>query len=277
MDSINENPKITPFLRAFTLIEALVLVAAGFGLFLFPSIVRPQWPWQLAPFNTLFMGAFYLGAMAPVGIMFLSGRWSPTRPVLRAIFSFTFIVTVVSFFTSSQFDMMSWRVWIWFGLYASLAISAGYHLWQYRSLPTSHLNPVPSNWSTLLRSAGFLLVLYGLGLLFLPNIFNSSFPWTLDVFHSQMYSATYIAPGIMMFTVAKFATPAEFITVGLSEAVFSIFAIFGLFIVDAQVELVDWDSLITLSWLGALALLAALGIAMIVAGSRNIPHKMGDR
>ena len=145
MTSNEDNPPITPFLRSFTLVETLVLVFAGFGLFLFPKATLSIWPWQMAPFNTRFLGAIYLGAMVPVGLMFFLGRWSPTRPVLRAIFTFTFIVLIVSLLTSRQFDFKFLPTWGWFALYLSLPISAGYHLWLYRSMPTSHLNPVPGN------------------------------------------------------------------------------------------------------------------------------------
>ena len=247
MNSTNENPSITLFLRAFTLIETLVLIGAGFGLFLFPGIVRPLWPWEIAPFNTRFLGAIYLGAMVSVGYMFLSARWSPTRPVLRAIFTFTGIVLIVSLFTSSQFDFKSWPVWGWFAIYISLPISAGYHLWLYRAMPTGHLNPVPLKWGSVFRVAGVLFGLYGLGLLFLPNTFGDTFPWTLDVFHSQLYSAMFFTGSVMIFTIAKSSTPAEFIATGLTVATFRIFAILGLFIVDAQVQLTDWDAPKTLA------------------------------
>ena len=273
MNMKNENPSITPFLRAFTLIEALVLVGAGFGLFLFPNIVRPLWPWQIAPFNTLFLGAIYLGAMVSVGYMYLSGRWSPTRPVLRAIFTFTFIVLVVSLFTSSQFDFKSPAVWGWFVLYISLPVSAAYHLWLYRSMPTSHLNPVPAKWGLILRTTGILLGLYGLGLIFLPNTFSRLFPWALDVFHSQLYSATFITGSVMMFSITKHSTPAEFIATGMTEATFGVFSIIGLFVVDSQVHKIDWFALNTLAWLASLVVLSVLGIAMTVASTRLVPHK----
>ena len=274
MNSTDDNPTITPFLRTFTLVEALVLVAAGFGLFFFPEITRSIWPWPLAPFNTRFLGAVYLGAMVPVGLMVLSGRWSPTRPVLRAIFTFTFIVLLVSLFHTNQFDFKSPSVWGWFALYVSLPISAGYHLWLYRSMPTDHLNPVPRNWRNILRGTSLLLALYGIGLIIFPNIFSSLFPWKLDVFHSQLYSATFITGGVMLISVAALATPAEFITAGLTEATFGVFAILGLIIVDAAVQKIDWSAPNTLTWLALLGVLALLGLTMVIAGLRQVPHKM---
>ena len=273
MNSTSDNPKITLFLRNFTLIETLVLIGGGFGLFLLPGITRPHWPWPVAPFNARFLGAIYLGAMVSVAMMYRSGRWSPTRPVLRAIFIFTFIILVVSLFNFKQFDISAWGGWAWFGLYVSLPVSAGYHLWLYRALPAPRLNPVPPNWRLVIRITGLLLGLYGLGLIVLPNTFSSLFPWSLDVFHSQLYSATFITGSVMMFSVARFATPDEFIATGLTEAVFGICSILGLFIVDAEVNKIDWSASNTLGWLAALAILAVLGIAMVVAGTRQIPHK----
>jgi hypothetical protein len=276
MNPTDENPLITPFLRTFTLVEMLVLIVVGFGLFLFPGIIRPQWPWQIAPFNTRFLGAIYLGAMIPIGFMYFSGRWSPTRPVLRAIFTFTFIVLVVTLFYSSELDYKSWSGWAWLGLYVALPLSAGYHLWLYRSMPTTHLRPVPSNWRFILIITSVLLGLYGCGLLVFPNTFSRLFPWKLDVFHSQLYSATFITGCVMMISVASRATPAEFIAAGSNAVTFSVFSILGLFIVDADVNKIDWTASNTLAWLASLAILAVFGIALILAGVRQVPHKTND-
>jgi hypothetical protein len=141
-------------------------------------------------------------------------------------------------------------------------------------MPTTHLNPVPPNWRFILRSTSLLLGLYGVGLLVFPNTFSSLFPWKLDVFHSQLYSATFIAGSVMMISVATLATPAEFTAAGLNAATFSILAILGLFIVDADVNRIDWSAPNTLAWLASLAVLAVLGIVLVVAGSRQVPHKV---
>ena len=63
MNSTNDNPTITLFLRYFTLVETLVLIGAGFGLFLFPEISRAIWPWELAPFNNTLSGRSLSGGV----------------------------------------------------------------------------------------------------------------------------------------------------------------------------------------------------------------------
>ncbi|OLS22028.1 MAG: hypothetical protein HeimC2_30820 [Candidatus Heimdallarchaeota archaeon LC_2] len=275
MTSVNDNPSITPFLRTFTLIEAIVLIIVGFGLFIFPELTRPEWPWAIAPFNARFLGAIYLGAMASVAYMFLSPRWSPSRPILRAIFTFTFIVLVISAIRFSEFDTnKTAAIFGWFVLYISLPASAAYHMWLYRSMPTTHLNPVPRNWMYIMISSAFVLGLYGTGLLVLPDTFSSLFPWKLDVFHSQLYSATFITGAVMLITISKFATPAEFIATGLTEAIFGIFSILGLIIVDGEVpetKKIDWVASNTIGWLLMLSGFVLLGISLIRAGLRQIP------
>ena len=126
MQTNTENPPISMFLLRFPFIEAAVLVVVGFGLFFFPQIIRPQWAWDIAPFNTRLLGAIYLGAMVPVAHMFYSGRWSPTRLVLRAIFTFTFVVLVVSIYYLGRFDFSLPAVWAWFALYIGLPASGQY-------------------------------------------------------------------------------------------------------------------------------------------------------
>jgi hypothetical protein len=214
--------------------------------------------------------------MVPVAIMYLSGRWSPTRPVLWAIFTFTLIVLVVSLFHITRFDLKTAAAWVWFGLYLALPLSAGYHLWLYRSMPTSHLNTVPRNWRYILRGTSLLLALYGLGLILLPSTFSRLFPWKLDVFHSQLYSATFITGAVILMAVAIVATRAEFLIAGLTEVTFGVFAILGLIIVDDAVKKIDWSAPNTLAWLASMAILALLGTAMIVAGAGGVPHSVND-
>lgn len=258
--------EITPFLRKFTFIEFCVLVVVGIGLSFFADIIRPLWAWEIAPFNAGFLGAIYLGAMVPVGLMYWSGKWSLSRLVLRAIFTFTFIVLVVSLYHFKRFDFTAPSVWVWFALYIGLPASGGYHLWLYRTMPTGYLVTLSRNWRVVLQLTGIALAVYGIGLIFAPAFFSSLFPWRLDPFHSQLYSATFITGAVLMLTVAKGTTRAEFIAAGLTEAVFSIAAIASLMFVDADIKKIDFGATDTIVWLLLLTVLAILGLAMIAKG-----------
>ena len=268
MHSNEQNPPITNFLRRFTFVETMVLVVAGFGLFVMPQTFRPLWAWEIAPFSAAFLGAIYISAMVPIAQMYFMGRWSPTRVVLRAIFTFTFIVLLASLYHIESFDFSRPSVWVWFALYFALPASGGYHLWLYRSLPSDHLPSVPKRWGYILHVTAVMLALYGAGLILLPDMFSSLFPWKLDVFHSRLYSATFITGAVLMVSVAKVATRAEFLAAGMTEAMFGSFSILGLIIVDARVQKIDWTAVNTVIWLVLLGILALLGLAMIVAGFR---------
>ncbi len=268
MHSDKSNPPISNFLRRFTFVETMVLVVAGLGLFAMPEIFRPLWAWEIAPFSAAFLGAIYISAMIPIAQMYFMGRWSPTRVVLRAIFTFTFIVLLASLYHVATFDFSRPSVWIWFALYVALPASGGYHLWLYRSMPTDHLPAVPKRWGHILNVTAAMLALYGAGLIFRHDVFSSLFPWKLDAFHSHLYSATFLTGAVLMVSAAKIATRAEFFAVGMTEATFGGFSILGLFVVDARVQKIDWAATNTVSWVVLLGILTLLGFAMIVAAFR---------
>jgi hypothetical protein len=265
MNKASRDPEISSFLRNFTFVEASVLVVVGFGLFLFPQHLRPQWAWEIAPFNARFLGGIYLSAMAPVALMYLSGRWSPTRLVLPAIFTFTFVVLVASLYHIDRFNLAKWQVWIWFALYVALPASAGYHLWLYRKWPRDHLPPTGGKLRITLQVSAVLFGVYGVGLIVAPDFFSGLFPWRLDHFHSQLYSAVFLTGFVMMLTVAKRATHAEMVAAGVMEIIFGVFSILGLVIVDREVHKIDWSATNTIVWLALLVVITAVGIAMVSA------------
>jgi len=269
LNTVGDNPEIKPFLRNFTFVEAAVLVVVGFGLFFFPQYLRPLWAWEIAPSNAPFLVAIYIRALVPVSLMYLSGRWSPTRLVLRAIFTFTLIVLIVSLYHIDRFNFSKWQVWIWFGLYIALPASGGYHLWIYRAMANDHLPITGQFWRITTQASGVAFAVYGLGLITAPDTFSSLFPWRLDVFHSQLYSATFLTGCVLMLTVSVRATRAEFFATGVTESAFGIFSILGLVIVDHRVQKIDWTASNTIAWLALLGVITVLGLTMIAMSFRN--------
>jgi len=273
MQFTESNPPLTPLLRAMTLIEVIVLAAAGIGLFFLPDIAATLWPWELTPFNTRFLGAIYLAAMTAVGLMLRGGRWYPARPVVWTIFSFTVVVLVVSILNTHLFDFSRWGTWLWFALYIALPINCIYHLWLYRRVPTNILRPTSSVLRYTLLIFGGALGLYGVGLLVAPLTFTSFWPWALDEFHAQLYSATFFSGAFGLITISRATTAGELGGAGVTQGLLGVLALVGLVIVNAQVNRVNWSYATTWLWVGMFAAMALTSLILLAAARRWNQHE----
>src|SRR5579859_19709 len=88
--------------RWFFVVVALIVIF-GSGLLLAPGIVRPIWPWEIAPFNAAFLGAVYLTELVLLLPLLLVPRWDPARMVLPMALCFTLTVTVISLLYLNRF------------------------------------------------------------------------------------------------------------------------------------------------------------------------------
>jgi len=273
MSPQHENSPITPLLRGLTLIEVLVLVAAGGGLFFLTDLAVAQWPWTIPPFNARFVGAVYLTSMVAVAMMLVGGRWAPARLVLPMLFTFTFIVLVMTLLRSGNFLYDRWATWGWFILYIVLPINAAYHLWLYRRLPPADPTPVPVAWRYILLAFSVVLGLYGLLQFFAPEAASAFWPWKIDAFHGQMYSANLLTAAVGAFVLARAAAPIEYFTLGITYSVLGFFAILGLVVVDASAHKVDWAAPGTWLWVAAFAVILIVGLALMWQSRAASPSK----
>ena len=263
MQTLNDNPKMTRLLITVTAGESLVLLVAGVGLLLFPSIIRPLWPWELLPFNALLLGAIYSASMVTTAIVVYARSWSPARVVMPMIFIFTAIILFVCLIYIDRFDFQYWGTWLWFFLYIIIPLNAAYHIWLYRNLKPVNPFPLSTLWRGVFLIPTILLGLYGIGLLIAPNSLSSFWPWQIDVFHSRMYSVLYITPALGALLLFSAAASIELLTMGLTQIVGGGASILGLVIIDNQVNKIDWSAFGTWLWIGSFAIILLTGIGMV--------------
>jgi len=263
MRTLNDNPKITALLYTVTAVESLVLLVAGVGLLIFPSVFRPLWPWTLSPFNALLLGAIYSASLVATTIVVIVKRWAPARAVVPMIFIFTVTILVVCLLYNDPFDFQYWGTWVWFLLYIIIPANAAYHIWLYRNLKPVNPFPLPSQWRAVFLIPAILLGLYGLGLLIAPGTFSSFWPWPIDDFHGRMYSVLYITPATGAVLLFGAAASIELLTTGLTLVVGGIVPIVGLVIIDNQVDKVDWSALGTWLWIGSFAIILFSGLGLV--------------
>jgi len=256
------NPPMPALYRLVFLVVALV-VFAGAGLFFVPDLVIARWPWSLTPFNTRFLGAVYLSELLAVVVAVVVSRWAPGRLLLPQAVAFTAVVTVTSLVNLNRFDPQRPVTWLWFVLYTVPLAILAYYLWRYRRLPPAEPAPPAPPWRAYLLGQAVVLGLYGLGLLVAPGVFAAFWPWPIDSFHGQVYSAVFLTGAVGSFVLSRAAAPVEFLTQGLAQTALGAGAIAGLAIVDAAVHRVDWSAFGTWLWIGGFAVILVAGLGML--------------
>ncbi|RWA63055.1 hypothetical protein [Mesorhizobium sp.] len=265
----SDNPPFPAALRLFSAMVIIVLIV-GAGLFFAPVLVKPRWPWAVTPFNARFLGGFYTAEMVVMAALLLWNRWSPGRLVLVMAFIFTVIVSAASFINLGYFNFERKAPWLWFLVYlASVAVS-GLFLWRARTRPPAKgatLNPA---WRRYLPVESAILGLYGLGLLLFPLTFSSIWPWPVDAFHAQVYSAIFLAGAGGTCLVWRSAPREELLVLGLAQFLVGLLAILGLVITDTAVHRIDWTATGTLCWLALFAWIGISGAFKLYAASRYL-------
>ena len=211
------NPKLPGGLRVFSG-AVIVVLLVGAGLFFVPDLVKPRWPWPLAPFNARFLGSFYLAELVAMVALLVWNRWSPARMILVMAFVFTLVVSVTSLINLDQFNFGRKASWLWFVVYAGSAIVSGLFLWNARGTPPVAAAMSGAGWRRYFQAEAVLLGLYGLGLLILPATFSAFWPWKIDAFHAQTYSAIFITAAAGTWLISAHAPREELVALGRCPA-----------------------------------------------------------
>jgi hypothetical protein len=189
-------------------------------------------------------------------------RWSPVRLVLSMLCVFAIVVSIV---TALNVSLMIPRkaTGIWFGIYLAESLGTGYYLWRYRRQPPAMTIALPYRWVGYLRFQAIALGLYGLGMLVIPTIFTSFWPWPISAFHGRVYSSAFLAGAAGSWLLAVATSAMELFTLGLTQFLFGSLQIIGLIIVSIYFGVVGWSNLNTWLWIGALGGLGLAGVAMM--------------
>ena len=257
------NPVLSPLVRVFAAIVSIVLIA-GVILLVYPELISARWPWQLTPFNTRFLGAFYTAELVVILIMAAVNRWSPARLALGMALVFTVLVSLVSLWHLDRFDFARKAPWFWFFVYIASAVVVAAFLWNNRNLPHPGQAFRPRAPRLFYQAQAALIGGYGLALLLTPQWAAAFWPWRVDAFHSQLYSAIFISAGVGAFMLSRAAARYELATFGLAQILLGIAIIGGTWVVNYERQAFTWTAPGALTWL---ALFAAIGVCGYVSVS----------
>lgn len=262
---LSPTPKLPALLRVLALVSIVLLALVGGSLFFFPTLIQDRWIWPLTPFNTRFLGAIYLTALASLASLVY--RPALARLVVPMMWIFTTVVLLSSCLHLEQFNAARRASDLWFWVYFIDCVGASYYLGYFRGASFEGGRSLPSLWPLVLGVQAGLLGAYGLGLFVFPAATSSTWSWPLDVFHARLYSSIFLTGAIGSALLSKRATAAECKALGLVQIAFSILVLVGVGMVDSQINKMDWGLLSNWIWLWAIALLGIVGLGLMSQGS----------
>ncbi|MCL4868705.1 MAG: hypothetical protein KJ063_07050 [Anaerolineae bacterium] len=169
--------------------------------------------------------------MAAVLILLVVNRWAPARLSLPVAVIFTLVVSLASLLYLNSFDLGRRAVRLWFFLYlVSFEITA-IMWWAYRR-PAEQSRRLSPRWRRLLIGQAVVYGAYGLAMFFIPQSATAFWPWPVDGFHANIYSAVFFSAAAGAWIIRREAVAIERGTFGLSQLVLGSFAVAGLLIVD---------------------------------------------
>lgn len=249
-------------------VSILLLILVGGGLFCFPEFAQSRWLWPLKPFNTRFLGAIYLTALVGLSSLVLSGRVALTRLIIPMMWVFTTVVLMVSCLQLQQFNPGRRATDIWFWLYLVDCVGATYYWGYFRVHNFLGLRRLPTPWAIGLGVQSGILGVYGSSLLFAPVATGGAWLWPLDVFHAQLYSSIFLTGAVGSAILSRWATAAETRALGAVQVTFSSLVLLGIWLVDKEVQVIDWVSFSSWAWVSAIALLGFIGLGLIKQSGR---------
>jgi hypothetical protein len=251
------------------LISVFLLLLVGGILFFQPDLAKTYWPWKLTPFNTRFLGAIYLSAIAPLLFCLIRPQAAPLRIVLPLFAFFTTYLLLVSGAHAGNFYLDRKAASVWFFLYGMDSFVGIYYIWQTRrQILTLKSHSLPK-WCWLYRFQAILLGIYGIGLLLLTPLFSSLWPWPLDFLHSHLYSGLFLSSALGLWLLSYSSSSVERSILNLTQALLGGLITLGLWLVDTQVRKLNWNSPNPWIWSFLFASFALIGLLLFIINLRD--------
>jgi hypothetical protein len=163
-----------------------------------------------------------------------------------------------------MFDFTRKAPWVWYAVYILSVLVSGYALWTSRKKIPARGPSLPPSLRTWLSVEWALLAIYGAALLLMPLEASSFWPWHIDIFHAQTYSAVFLSGAAGVLLVSRNGTREDFTVIGIAELMVGALSIFGLLLTDAAVQRIIWSAPGTIAWVVLFALITTGGVQKLL-------------
>src|SRR2546422_9404429 len=270
MSHLGPSPSVRPLITPmrWLLYAASVLVfLAGLQLTVFTEQTDTYFAWFVSPpITAAFLGAAYWAAVPVEVLAAREATWARARMAVPGIWLFTtlpLIVTLVHFdrfHFSSPTSSAQAAAWFWLGIYAGVPFAMlVIGLLQLRTPggdpPRGPPAPMWMRIAVLVQGGGMLAV--GVGLLLVPTIVGSAWPWTLTPLTGRAIGAWFVGIGFAAFHANR---ENDFLRIRPLGGGYTVFAILQLGAIARYSGAVNWNA--PSAWVYLAYLLSILPIGL---------------
>lgn len=261
--ALENNPPYPLILRLFLIFVTPLILLLSVRLLRDPFGASSWWPWELSPYDAGFLGVFSLAEASAILIFLIVTRWSPGRLVVPSWFIFTALVGVLSLLNQNLFDLQRREVQIWFAMYLSAPLLAGYFLWWGRGKQPAVPRQLPSGWRKYMRWQALVTGLTGFCLLLAPEAIIPFWPWMLDPFTARIFGIVFVTSAAGAYLLWRAVAPLEGLAYALPQTILGFGAVITFLAINASLQPDASYSAWTLLWLLAFTFLGGIGALLL--------------
>jgi hypothetical protein len=207
-----------PAMNTLLFVAGLLVFIAGFQLYVMTEHTNEFFAWTIAPPKNLFLTAAFLGASywASCVLELVAARqrsWTHARIAVPAVLLFTSLTFIVTLRHLNLFHLgpplgqpaspvTIALTYVWLIIYAAVPLLMGYLLFlqlQKKAVEAPRAFPAPTALRVALGIQSAVMMLFGLILLFAPQLAPAVWPWKLTPLTSQVIGAWLVSLPIAGF------------------------------------------------------------------------------
>jgi hypothetical protein len=247
---------------------SLLVFLAGFQLTVFSEQTATFFAWTINPpyITAAFLGAAYWAAVPVEVIAARQSSWAAARVAVPSIWLFTALTLVVTLVHFDKFHFSSTTLsaqgaaWFWLAIYAGVPVAMLLTSWHQIRVPGGDppRGPSPPIWMRIiLIGQGGGMLAFGVGLLLVPEVIGSAWPWHLTPLTGRAIGAWLVGIG---FAAVHAARENDVTRIKPLEGGYTAFAVLQLVAIARYSGDVAWNS--AAAWVYLTFLLSILFVGL---------------
>jgi hypothetical protein len=127
-DEPERTSRLPSIVRFALLIQAVIMLAWGIGLFVAPTLFASSWPWKLTPLTSQAIGAWLIGIGVFAAHSVVENEYGRVQVGMISYLAFALLEIITLLRYPGSLSWLSWSTWLYAVLIISIFITGAYSI-----------------------------------------------------------------------------------------------------------------------------------------------------